>query len=118
MSDASTLFELLTAKSRRRLLVTLCDVESIQVPDDLSMRGATQAASSSGSQSLNKHSPDELSPYDIQMYHNHLPKLQAEDVIEWDRETGTVARGPAFERVEPAVRLLATNQHALPGEFF
>lgn len=117
MSDVSTLFELLTADTRRRLLVTLCDVDSVHVPSWLFTRGAVQRTSS-GQQPHQKQSADESTSRELQLYHNHLPKLEAEDVIEWDRETETVSRGPTFEEIEPAIRLLATNQHTLPGDFY
>ncbi|MFC7156142.1 hypothetical protein ACFQPA_11865 [Halomarina halobia] len=119
MSDVSTLFELLTADVRRRLLVALCDVDSVQVPDGLLVRGQAQPVPSSDSLPRETPSLDEGSahPLTFQLHHNHLPKLVDAGVIEWDRETGTVSRGPEFEEIEPAVRLLVANAHALPGEF-
>lgn len=118
MSDVSTLFELLTAKPRRRVLVALCDVDSVRIPEGLTRRSAARSTSSPASRSPDEHSTDEVSRDDLQMYHNHLPKLQAAGVIEWDRDGGTVTRGTEFDAIEPAVRLFATNQHVLPGAFF
>lgn len=40
------------------------------------------------------------------LYHVHLPKLHEADYVEWDREAGTVTRGPEFYEVEPLLRLL------------
>lgn len=117
MSDVSALFEVLRAEPRRQLLVTLCDVASVRVPDDVFTRAAVRTASSADHQPRQDHSSDGATARDLQMYHNHLPKLETEGIIEWDRETGTVSRGPAFGEIEPAIRLLITNQHALPGLF-
>lgn len=46
----------------------------------------------------------------IEMTHVHLPKLAEEDIVEWDRESGTVGRGPAFEWVMPVLDVL--DDHA------
>lgn len=112
MRDVSTLFELFTAAPRRKLLVMLCDVESVDVSNGLLTRSAATSAPSS------TRGPDGGASRDLELYHVHLPKLEAEGVIEWDRESGTVSRGPQFSAVEPTVRLLAANEHDLPGPFF
>ena len=111
MRDVSSLFELLTADTRRSLLVMLCDAESVDVSDGLPTRRAAVATPSPTGRSP-------PSSRDLQLYHVHLPKLEAAGVVEWDRDTGTVSRGPEFDAVEPTVRLLAKNEHALPGPFF
>lgn len=43
----------------------------------------------------------------IQMHHSDLPRLVDAGYVEWDRDAGTVSRGPRFAEVEPLVRLLA-----------
>ncbi|WP_254543649.1 DUF7344 domain-containing protein [Halomarina pelagica] len=120
MVDVSTLFELLTADVRRRLLVALCDVRSVQVPEGILARGHAAAVSSPDFRPGQRRSLDGTSPHSdtFQLYHNHLPKLADVGLIEWDREAQTVSRGPNFEEVEPAVRLLAANAHEFPGEFY
>lgn len=115
MSDVSTLFELLASDTRRRLLVALCDVESVQVPEGLLARGQARAPAGP---SWSPTDDAETDPQELRLYHNHLPKLAAEDVIEWNREADVVSRGPAFEEIEPLVRLLAANPQVLPDEFF
>jgi hypothetical protein len=116
MTDASTLFDLLTSDVRRRLLVALCDRDSVRIPDELLTRGQTEAvAAQSGHDGLTEAT---LHRQTTQLYHVHLPKMADTDVIEWDEEAATVSRGPAFEAVEPAVRLLVANAHELPGEFY
>jgi len=119
MPDVSTLFELLAAAPRRRLLITLCDTESLHVSDALLTRGEARTAPSGGPSPGGPRSPgdDGRDARELQLYHNHLPKLAAEDVVEWDPDTGIVSRGPAFREVEPMVRLLVDNPQALPGAF-
>lgn len=112
MRDVSTLFELFAAGPRRRLLVTLCDVDSVDVSNGLSTRSVAASEPSS------TYRPTGGDDRKVQLYHAHLPKLEAAGVIEWDRETETVSRGPQFSAVEPVVRLLAENEHVLPGSFF
>ena len=42
----------------------------------------------------------------IQLYHTHLPKLQGDGYLEWDRDSNTVSRGPQFHHIEPFLRFL------------
>jgi hypothetical protein len=118
MVDASTLFDLLTSDVRRRLLVVLCDRDSVRVPDELLTRGEAQTASSPSGRDGSGAVSASLRRQTTQMHHVHLPKLADTGVVEWDRENGTVSRGPNFEAVEPTVRLLAENGHVLPGDFY
>ncbi|MFC5972018.1 hypothetical protein ACFPYI_11820 [Halomarina salina] len=111
MGDVSTLFELLASETRRKLLVMLCDTESIDVSNGLPMRCTAATASSPTTQRT-------ASSRDIELYHVHLPKLEAEGVVEWDRTVGSVSRGPEFDAVEPTIRLLAENESTLPGPFY
>nr|WP_218153825.1 hypothetical protein [Halopelagius inordinatus] len=45
----------------------------------------------------------------IELRHVHLPKLEESGLIEWNRESGAVARGPEFEEIEPLLELLANG---------
>jgi hypothetical protein len=116
MSDVSALFRLLADEHRRYLLFALCDVDTLHVPEDLGTRGQVRP-DRSGAGGV----PDgtQREPTDhrvrIELRHNHLPKLEEAGLVEWDRETGTVSRGPEFEAVEPALRLLARNGELFPG---
>jgi hypothetical protein len=42
-----------------------------------------------------------------ELYHRHLPKLAATGLIEWDRETHSVTRGPEYERLRPLLGFLS-----------
>jgi len=46
--------------------------------------------------------------------HVHLPKLDDSGFVDWDRDSGHVSRGPAFEEGAPVVRLLHDNRADLP----
>lgn len=41
----------------------------------------------------------------LKLYHQHLPKLEEANVIEWDRDENVVRKGPAFEELVPLLRL-------------
>lgn len=41
---------------------------------------------------------------EINLRHHHLPKLDAQGFIDWDRETGTISRGPNWAGIEPLVK--------------
>lgn len=53
----------------------------------------------------------------IELHHNHLPRLEAAGFVEWDREGNEVARGPAFDEVEPFLSLIDDHREELPGEW-
>lgn len=116
MSDVSTLFELLAADVRRRILYMLCESDTLRIPEGLQTRGAVQAHQSRGEHTCSTVKSHQ--DFEVQLYHTHLPKLETEEVIEWDRDRQTVSRGPAFESIEPSLRMLAANATTLPGELF
>lgn len=115
MSDTDTFLQLLADENRRRILFLLCETDSIRLPDAILPRGQTLSrrpdGSNSGPTSEGASGSDERArrQMEIQLHHRHLPKLQRADLIEWDRDTGTVSRGPQFEDIEPALRLLAAS---------
>lgn len=43
------------------------------------------------------------------LYHRHLPKLAEMELINWDRETHWVTRGPEYEQVRPLLAFLSEN---------
>lgn len=46
---------------------------------------------------------------DTAMYHNHLTKLADYGLIDWDRETNRVTKGPNFEASAEKLACLANN---------
>lgn len=51
------------------------------------------------------------------LYHTHLPKLAGAGFVRWDETTGTIRRGPAFEEIEPFLRLFHAHREDLPGDW-
>ncbi|ELY62730.1 DUF7344 domain-containing protein [Natronococcus jeotgali] len=43
--------------------------------------------------------------FEIVLYHNHLPRLDDTGFIDWDREQGTVVKGPRFDEVRPLLNV-------------
>ncbi|TYL38429.1 transcriptional regulator [Natronococcus pandeyae] len=87
-SSLDAVLDVLTDRHRRRLLVALLEHDSqtrsnVQIPDDIIV------------------GDEELERLHVQMYHVHLPKLEAAGLVEWDRTTNEVQRGPQFETVRP-----------------
>jgi predicted transcriptional regulator len=73
---------------RRRLLALLLDQETVAVPEELHL----------GEESL-----DQLH---LALRHQHLPRLEAADFVDWDSATQRVTRGPKFDEIAPVVELL------------
>lgn len=42
----------------------------------------------------------------LELYHIHLPKLEAADLIEWNRDAETITSGPRFAEVEPLLQFI------------
>lgn len=61
------------------------------------------------------HPEGEAEPLQQKMVHNHLPKLEALEYIEWDREAGTVKRGAKWDEIAPLLTLIEDNRDELPG---
>lgn len=53
----------------------------------------------------------------IQLHHVHLPLLEKNDLVAWNRDTGTVRRGDDFEAVEPIFTALEARRDALPDDY-
>ena len=52
----------------------------------------------------------------IERVHVHLPKLEAAGYITWDRESGTVEKGPRWEEIASVVSVLQMHEDELPGD--
>lgn len=117
MSDVTTIFSLLAADYRRRVLGLLYDTSTIRIPEDFGKRGASNESRSGRSSTTQKMASHETTrEVEIQLEHNHLPKLEEEEFIEWDRDAGVVTRGPAYDEIEPVIDTLLANADAFPGE--
>jgi len=40
-----------------------------------------------------------------------------EQDVEWDRETGTISRGPRFDEIEPVLELIENHPEELPPDW-
>lgn len=88
-------FDALADPRRRELLVSLLDRDSRadpRVADD-------------------EHGSGDL----LAMEHVHLPKLDAYGFVRWDRESGEVTRGPAFDELRPLLELFEDHREELPS---
>jgi hypothetical protein len=57
--------------------------------------------------------PDE-EDVESELLSTHLPMLEEEGIIEWDRETGEIKKGPNFDEIEPILQLLQKHDDELP----
>jgi len=79
---------------RYRLMITLLLLEDGQKSEsDLLLRGEPES----------REVKDDL-------VENHLPKLEEAGYIEWDRESGTISKGPRFDEIEPILELMGDDQ--------
>lgn len=81
---------------RRAVLLSIADGGDEPIPLDALVTGST---------------PEQAA---VALRRTHSPALEGHGVIRWDREEGTVAAGPAFDEIEPFVRLLDDGRERLP----
>lgn len=53
----------------------------------------------------------------VRKHHVHLPKLEADGFIDWDRNAQVVTKGPAFDEIRPILELIDEHQSELPGDW-
>lgn len=101
MNDLGEALSTLANIHRRRVLLALLDhnpqaVREISLPDDGCIEGT------------------EAEGFQVQMYHVHLPKLEAAGLIKWNRDDLQVVKGPEFDEIKPLLELLVNNAEVLP----
>ncbi|MFD1587064.1 ArsR family transcriptional regulator [Halorientalis brevis] len=93
-------FRILADSQRRRVLLELLEQnaqnEQLQLPVD------------------DENAPVAIDRQQIELYHTHLPKLEDEGLIRWDRDDHEVTTGPQYEEIRPLVELLDDNADELP----
>ena len=52
--------------------------------------------------------------WQVEMRHNHLPKLEDMGFVRWNREDSLVFEGPQFENIEPLLAFLTEYRDELP----
>lgn len=99
-SRVDDLFEALSNPYRRQLLVALLEHN----PQDDDDRDPLDLIS------------DDIEPdvLELQLFHNHLPKLEAMNFISWDREANEISKGPEWDEIEPLITLIDDHQDELP----
>ena len=79
------LFEALAHPYRRRLLLDLFETDP---PTVSTLDGDTETL------------------HEVDLLHNHLPRLEESGLIEWRRSNETIAPGPRFPDIEPILAWL------------
>lgn len=82
---------------RRRLVLLLLKQGTVETEADLVLRGDEEAESA-----------------EIDLRHNHLPKLADAGYIDWDPDSGEITKGPRFDEIEPLVELIENHADELP----
>jgi hypothetical protein len=59
---------------------------------------------------MNENNSDLLS---IELFHNHLPKLNNAGFIDWNQENDVVRRGSRFDEIVPLIALPVTHEDEL-----
>lgn len=86
------------------------------MPEALRTRGEIQPKTQTRAGQKDKSAPAQQSADEVVLYHAHLPKLAERGLIEWERDTNTVSRGPKFVAIEPALNVLLSNTTAFPPD--
>lgn len=88
---------------------------TLETLSNASRREVLLSLSAPGEESLAQDALVEPADRDhaIELIHVHLPKLDDEGFLEWDRETGELRRGPRFEEARPLLE--AVRDHGRPG---
>lgn len=94
-------FEVLSDSYRRGIVVLLTDLEQEEAVSFDALLGIDRATDNP----------------ETELYHKHLPKLDDWGYIEWERERGTIRRGPCFEELEDLVEVLRENVDGITEEW-
>lgn len=85
---------------RRRILTRLHDRNP---RDEAEFSAAELADDADGSHRL-----------ELDIHHNHLPRLAEAGFVDWDRDENVVTRGPRFPEIAPLIELMANHPDELP----
>jgi hypothetical protein len=101
--NSDTAFDLLANGYRRDLLFALLEERSVDAFDP-------QIRSE-------RAEPGDREALEIRAFHAHLPKLEDEGIIEWNRRNNEVRTGPHFDEIRPLLRVLYDHDE-LPQNWF
>ncbi|WP_226479280.1 DUF7344 domain-containing protein [Natrinema amylolyticum] len=96
--EMDTVFTILSDTTQRSLLWYLSDVEQATVRE----LTAHLASSNDGG---DRHHESRRQAH-VTLVHDHLPRLAADGVVDYDRSANDVTIGPNFDEVEPFVSRL------------
>lgn len=51
------------------------------------------------------------------LHHSELPKPDNMGYISWDRKSGEIVKGPAFDEIRPLLALMAAHDDELPDDW-
>lgn len=95
MTDFDGVMRALSDSTRRGILIALRDAEPVH---PFSGNGAD---------------PERAT----ELHHLHLPFLEDNDLVAWNRDTGAVRRGANFTAVEPILAALDARRATLPEDY-
>lgn len=99
-SGVTSVYTALSHPYRRQLLVALLEHN----PQDDTDRDPLNIVSDG----------DEPAVLQLELFHNHLPKLEAMGYTSWDRDSNSISKGPNWDEIEPLLTLIETHQDELP----
>lgn len=103
---------LLASQRRRRVLQALRDQGGSWVSIDDLVDELDE-----GDRSTNLRTTEDGTRIQIELTHTHLPRLEDHGVVTVDQSASTVAQGPAFDAVEPVLRILQQHADDLPTDY-
>ena len=86
----------------RRLILLLLKEGLVEQKVDLKVRAESD---------IDKTKPE------IELVHNHLPRLEDAGYIKWDQETDEISKGPCFKEINPFLELLENHADELPRDW-
>lgn len=98
------MFDVLSHHHCRRLLVALSEQDDSAPSLDLDALGEVVAPNG------------DRSRVHARMIHCHLPKLDSAGYVRWDRDAGTIAKGPEWVAIESLLRVLLDHRTELPDD--
>ena len=102
-SSVDEIFEALSDPYRRQLLLSLLEHN----PQDDDDRDPLNIIS------------DDVEPevLEIELVHNHLPKLEEMGFIRWDRDANEIRKGPNWGDIAPLLILIEEHGDELPDDW-
>jgi DNA-binding transcriptional ArsR family regulator len=106
-STAAAFFPAFADRDRRRLLVYLVDgnpEERGKIPEHIRV--------------AEHFDEEERRTLEEMLETEHLPLLEENGLIDWDRETDVIVRGERFDEIRPLLTLISEHRDDLPDDWF